>query len=309
MKKTIIYLFAGCMSLCLSLFAQIPNNGFENWTTVGAYQVPNSWSTLNNTTAQSGIYTVTKGTPGNPGTSYMKITSRTIGPGVVGGIAVCGRIDTVAKKPICGFSYTQAPLYFTGSWQHMIYGSSQGSIMILLSKWNPMLSKRDTVAFGGVTLSGMAMSWANFAIGINYVDSIYPDSCLIVLKASGANPTNNDYLWVDNLAFTGSLTMPPPPPPPNPVGINENIQGPFEMRIYPCPAKGHFTLSYELSSKEKIDVQIMDLSGKIVKRISPTDSFIGTNSVLLDSSGLSKGIYTIFMDANGMIGRTKLVIE
>ncbi len=69
MRKTILSLVAIAISSA-SLFAQIPNNGFENWTTVGAYSVPNSWGTLNNTTTLAGVYTATVGTPGSCGKWY-----------------------------------------------------------------------------------------------------------------------------------------------------------------------------------------------------------------------------------------------
>ena len=40
------------------------------------------------------VYTCVKGTPGNPGTSYLKLVSKTVtGFGVVPGVAVCGTIN------------------------------------------------------------------------------------------------------------------------------------------------------------------------------------------------------------------------
>lgn len=95
------------------------------------------------------------------------------------------------------------PANFTGKWQHMIYGSSQGSIQVTLTRWDSGMGMRmPKLLQGNVTLSGMAITWANFTIPLTYTDGNNPGFCIIVMKASGSNPTNNDYLWVDNLAFS-----------------------------------------------------------------------------------------------------------
>jgi hypothetical protein len=84
--------------------------------------------------------------------------------------------------------------------------------MALLTKWNAAQNKRDTIAVGSQTLAGMAVSRANFSQTRTYKDSTnYPDSCMFALNASGAFPANKDYLWVDNLAFSGSVAVVQPP--------------------------------------------------------------------------------------------------
>ncbi|MES2678965.1 MAG: hypothetical protein V4635_03730, partial [Bacteroidota bacterium] len=172
-----------CLILLLSagsFFAQIPNGGFENWTSMGSYDVPDNWKTMNFSTAYYALFTASKGTPGNPGSAYLQLTSKTINGSVVPGIAVLGKLDTLTKKPVAGVPFTQRPASFGGKWQHMIFGTSQGSVMAMLTKWNATQNKRDTIAFGSQTLVGMAMSWANFSQSLTYKDSLnYPDSCMI----------------------------------------------------------------------------------------------------------------------------------
>lgn len=185
--------------------AQIPNYSFENWTNMGSYSNPDQWGTMNNLTALGGVYTATIGTPGNPGTSYLKLTSKTAGPIVAPGIAVSGVLDSMSMQPISGFPFTSRPLSLTGKWQHMIFGNSQGHISVTLTRWDATSGTREVVATKTTTLSGMAMSWASFTVTLNYLTGNNPDTCIIELAASGATPTNNDYLWVDNLAFTGSV--------------------------------------------------------------------------------------------------------
>ena len=279
-----------------SLLAQIPNAGFENWSTVGSYMNPDNWSTMNNTTATYSLFTATKATPGNPGTAYLKLTSKTINGSVVNGIAVSGKLDTINLKPISGFPYTQRSSTFAGKWQHMIYGASQGNVSVLLSRWNTTTGHRDTVASAAVTLAGMAMSWSNFGMSLNYVDSLhYPDSCLIVLQASGTAPTNNDYLWVDALALTGTVALAPPAPPANLVGLSALILNTAPISIYPNPAQNTIHLStYDV---KVYDIDVYSSTGEklVAKKV------LIENELDIDISNLPKGIYLLYAtNANGI---------
>ncbi len=296
MKKILLSIFSAAL-ISASAFAQIPNNGFENWTAVGSYSVPNSWGTMNNTTTLSGIYTATVGTPGSPGSSYLKLTSKTIGASVVNGIAVSGRLDSMTMQPISGFPCTLQPVSFTGKWQHMIYGSSQGSISVLLTKWNSTTLQRDVVATANQTLSGMAMSWANFTINFNYVSSTVPDSCIIVLKASGANPTNNDYLWVDNLAFTGSV-----------VGIKTIDNYVSSISVYPNPSTENITVTLNIKQASHVQLQLIDLTGKLIKDINAGE-IKGEYKNTINTTGITKGIYFLKVIADDAVDIKKIIVQ
>lgn len=300
MKKIILSLSAAILT-STSLLAQIPNNGFESWSTVGSYSVPNSWGTLNNTTTLSGIYTATKGvyTPTNvtTGTSYLKLTSKTIASSVVNGIAVSGVLDSITMTPKSGFAFNQRPVNFIGKWQHMIYGSSQGSILVKLTRWDSGTNARVSVASGSVTLSGMAMSWANFTIPLTYADGNNPDSCIIVLKASGSNPTNNDYLWVDNLAFSGTVT-----------GLKNQESFLSDMFVFPNPSAETINLNLNLKTSQNVSVELFDMTGKLV--ISKDFGILqGDTKQVINVNGISKGTYVLRVVAEKGTEVKKIIIE
>lgn len=274
-----------------SLYSQIPNSGFENWSSAGSYSVPDSWGTMNHATSSYSIFTATRATPGNPGTAYLKLTSKTVGSSVVNGIAVCGKLDTLNLKPLSGFSYTLRPSALTGRYQHMIYGNSQGSIKVLTSRWNTQTAKRDTIAYGQEVLAGMAMSWANFNISLTYLDSLnYPDSCIIVLQASGANPANNDYLWVDNLALTGSVPV-VTLPDPNPVGLSEKsfLSG---IKLTPNPAQQYVKLTGIALEQGPVKLSISDVLGKVVY-LSQEVQVTKSQEWLINISDIPAGLYIL----------------
>ncbi len=296
MKKS--YTIAACCLLSVAAFAQtIPNQGFETWTSMGSYSVPAQWGTMNNTTKAASIYTAEKGTPGNPGSSYLKLTSKTTPAGVANGIAVSGKLDTLTMQPKSGFAFSSQPAKLTGSWQHMIYGSSQGSITATLTKWNSTTKVREVVATATQTLSGMAMSWATFSINFSYVSGNMPDSCIIFLKASGSSPTNLDYLWVDNLAFSGTATF-----------VEDQARGVRGLTIYPNPSSTTFFVDFNLEKSQNIEIQMIDLNGKLVKE-ADIGSVNGATKYSLSIDGIAKGEYFINVIADDGTEVKKIVIN
>ncbi len=306
MKKIIITVIAA-LAMSATANAQIPNAGFENWTTVGSYEIPNSWGTLNNTTATYSVYTATKATPGSPGASYLKLTSKTTGTFVSKGIAVSGKLDTVTMLPKSGVAYTQRPATFTGKWQHMIFGSSQGSVKVITTRWNTTTNMRDTVAHAEQTLAGMAMSWANFSMNLNYMDSLnYPDSCMIVLQASGATPTNNDYLWVDNLAFTGTVAV--STNTVSTVGVKEVSSTSLNLSLFPNPVNDVLQIKLSLTQPQPITFEMIDVTGKVLY-VRTKDAFEGELNEKIDVRNFPKGTYLIKITGKNSFETKKIVIE
>lgn len=295
MKKT--FLSIVCSAITAFTFAQIPNAGFENWTTIGSYSNPDGWGTMNNTTAIAGIYTATKGTPGSPGASYLKLTSKTVSTTVVNGIAVSGQLDSTTMQPKSGFAFNLRPANFTGKWQHMIYGSSQGSILVTLTRWDTGLNQRVSVGTASVTLSGMAMSWANFTLPFTYTDGGYPDTCIIVLKASGTAPTNNDYLWVDNLAFSGSVT-----------GMENHTSFLNSVNVYPNPSHEQVVLAMSFKTPQDVTLEIRDITSKVIS-VKHVGVLQGETQQSLDIAGLSKGTYFVRIVAQVGSEIKKIIIE
>ncbi len=254
-------------------FSQIPNASFESWQAIDTYENPVSWGTMNNTTAPFAIFTANKANPGNPGSYYLKLTSRTVNSSVVNGIAVSGVLDTISLKPKSGFPFAQRPQSFTGNWQHMIYGTRQGAIEVYLTKNNS--GSRDTVATAILGLTGMVMSWAPFTVNFTYQSGDYPDTCVILMKASGSPAANNDYLWVDNLAFSGTVA-----------GISENSQPSSILQIFPNPANYeiHFSDINEFSLGDKLI--ITDIVGNMV-----FEKNIQENAFTINTSAYTNSTY------------------
>lgn len=239
----------------LPVMSQIPNYSFENWISIGAYEIPDQWGTLNNLTSLSSVYTATKGTPGNPGNSYLQVTSRATSTGVVPGIVVSGQLDTVTMQPKSGIAFAQRPQELTGNWQYMSFSGSPGSIKITLTRWDSINGLREIIGSAFQSLPGMVMSWSYFSINITYLNGNMPDTCLIVLEASGPAPSDNDYLWVDNLNFNGNV-----------IGISDPSMPGNSVMVWPNPSSDQFIVSFDQSLEENVLIEMIDLSGRVVLR-------------------------------------------
>jgi hypothetical protein len=295
MKKTLLVLAVACMTT--AAFAQVPNNSFENWTNMGNYEDPDMWGTLNSTTDLAGVYTVTKGTPGNPGSFYLKITSKTVFTTVIPGIAATGTINPVSQTVTGGFPWTTRSSDLSGKWQYMaMSGTDQGSINVFMTKWNSSTNSRDTICNTQYLLPGMVMSWANFSIPLNYVMAGNPDTCMIILSASNTTPAANSYLYVDGLALTGII------------GISENTVSENMLSVYPNPGASFVNVSFTLQNQSDVKLQLIDVAGKLIREINPS-AMKGENMVTMDLEGIESGIYFLRLETATSTETKKIIIQ
>ncbi len=282
MKKIILSITT---SICIAAtaLAQIPNNSFENWTSMGSYINPDNWDQLNAMTAAMGsVYTCTKGTPGYVGSSYLKLTSQTISMmGVMPGIAATGTLNTSSYMVSGGFPFTQRPQSIKGEWQYM-GGSTTDSAMIAvyLTQWNTAMGMRDTVAMLMSKTRGMAMTWTSFNLNLMYMNGGTPDTAQIILASGNlVNPVSGSYLFVDNLSFAGSVA-----------GIKENNLHAVSVNLFPNPASYKLVINLTNSKSVKGQIDIYDVIGKKVKSLSDVDF---TTNTIIDIADLNTGGYFV----------------
>jgi hypothetical protein len=299
--RKILLLLAVVASVSFSAFAQIPNNGFENWTGNN----PTDWSTANPYTSLGGVYTCTKGMPGAVGSSYINLTTKYVAllgrtiPGAAfsGLITVDLAAGTVTPKS--GFAFSQRPQNLTGQWQYMgATAADVGFMGVLLTKWNTLANKRDTVAVGYRDLTGMVMSWSPFSIPLTYKKTIMPDSCMIWMSASNATaPTANSYLYVDGLAFTGTVS-----------GLTANQEAVSGLAAYPNPVREKLTVEFAAAKKEELTIELTDVMGRVVKNVFAGPVF-GKYHQELPVSDLAKGLYLLKISSSETVQTKRIVIE
>jgi hypothetical protein len=298
MKKLMLSFFATVL-VHVWAFAQIPNYDFEAWTTVNGYQTPDDWDNLNQITKNSGIYTCVKGTPGYSGASYLFLSSKTIpGKGVVPGVAVCGKIDTVTYKPISGFPFVNRPQFLSYYMQFMPYDpSDSSSVKILLTKWNQTQLQRDTIALGASYFNSMAHSWFYNSTYLNYTNGGNPDSAIIVVSSSSNFPKDGSYIYIDKLQFQGNV-----------IGIDENYLSPNSVFIFPNPTAGSLSIHYTLLDNTEVSLKISDVLGREIYTTETTKQPIGQYQKEINTD-LPNGIYNVILKTGNTLTNKKLIIN
>lgn len=106
---------------------------------------------------------------------------------------------------------------------------------------------------------------------------------------NGTGGTGGDFIFNSTLALTESLG----------VGIKENnSQLISQVSVYPNPAKDFTTVSYFLNTAQKINIQIIDLSGNLIKEIINENQSSAFQSKIINLQGIVSGVYFIKTTAN-----------
>ena len=292
-------------------FAQIPNPDFENWTHIATYSLggtsgydqPVGWCTLNSFIATiDSNYSCTKGINNSPaGSDFLALTTQWVSSGIMPGVAATGSLTCsgITYAASGGYPFTLRPANITGMWQFASASSDNGHIVVLLSKWNTFLQRKDTVSFTDFTLSSVPVtSWTSFSIPLNYMEGSFPDSALIILASGGLETTPYSYLYIDSLAFTGSV-------PSNVITVQNNHA---ETTIFPDPATDKATIYYYSLFPGQLQVSITDVSGKAIRKQNAR-IVNGSNNISLNLDGLLKGDYMVYMTDGMGTDCKKLVVE
>ncbi len=303
MKKLSTLFFATVFSFVA--YAQIPNPGFENWTSHTGYNTPDGWGNLDSAGSMAMLITCAEGTPGYGGSSHMiQLTTKSLTFGTttiaIPGIAVSGQLAVSGTSFAIqsGFPMSTRPQSLTGEWQYLPSGTDQGNIMVLLTKWDVALSKRDTVAFTNELLSGSVTTMAPFSFDLSYLTTDVPDTGVILLASGMAmGGTDGSYLYADDLAFAGTA---------NSVATINNIAD--QISISPNPAKTSANISYNSKSSGTVKLSIADVTGKMVKELTFNKNS-GANNFKVDVNDMAPGMYFVkVIDGQG-VGVKKLIVE
>jgi len=93
----------------------------------------------------------------------------------------------------------------------------------------------------------------------------------------------------------------------DPAGVEQAIS---EVKVFPNPSDGRFTLTFEYKGEEKINAKVFDLTGKQIKDISE-DLVKSERSVRadVDLESPSSGIYFIRIELGKSLLTKKIIIR
>jgi hypothetical protein len=259
--------------------AQIPNGGFENWVDQGGYLEPVGWLTYNDVPTV-GSATVEQGTPGNPGSYHVVITTR---QAAGGGLAIQGWVSAGTSGTNAGFPYTARPALLTGQWQYGIQPNDTAQVTVALING----ASQTFIAQGILEVTGSLGNWQMFQVPLTYFSNDSPDTAYIQLASSinFSNPVVGSFMKLDDLAFEGS------------VGIDE-VTGSNALSIFPNPGTTHVTLDLPPGPHT---ITLFDATGRVVLQ-QPT----AEDRPVIGTEELPAGLYRITVrdEHGGVMGAT-----
>ncbi len=93
----------------------------------------------------------------------------------------------------------------------------------------------------------------------------------------------------------------------NGVSIDPTVLGISEMKAYPNPNNGIFTVSVELNNKDNVTLEIRDLTGKLIQDVTQYNTLSVNQSMEL--SGVTKGVYILSIRTSKGATHQKIVVE
>lgn len=275
MKKLVLIAF---ISWNVTAMAQIPNGGFETWTTVGSYMEPEGFVTPNSQTAGPG-YPVTRSTdhfPASVGSYSMRIESNTSLLPVGGyGAVLQNTSENVNDGPGPGFPVTGHPTSLKGYYK---FDSQNGDTMSIGIQ---LYLAGNTVSYGEFTSTVSQSEWTTFDIPLStYLAADSAGMIIATYYAAGPPPEymphGNSVVYVDNLNFDNLITA----------SVDELMQE--ELTVQPNPANTELLVSFP-ESMGVSEIKLLDiLNREIVSRL-----VFGATPVSMDVSHYPNGTYFI----------------
>lgn len=94
-----------------------------------------------------------------------------------------------------------------------------------------------------------------------------------------------------------------------PTGLNKIPPYLTEFNAYPNPATDHLTIDYSSGIADGARITLHDVYGRFIKEILNEKNSARSNKIEFSTLGLSKGIYIIRMNSDGVIRNQKIMVQ
>jgi hypothetical protein len=186
--------------------------------------------------------------------------------------------------------------------------SSAGSFLVGIYLYNPSTSEHwvlDVTTLN--SLSGNACvninnwnidmnQYASLpAPGSNYRIGVWADTANAITETS---KSNNASLLSGNIQVCANST-----------GLILKKQTVSELNVFPNPSNGDAELQMNLSQAEKVNVLIMDITGKKITEAFKGELMAGDHFIKLPTNALKNGVYVVSVNTATNMTQRKLIIQ
>ena len=299
--KTICIIFFSSIILVSFGQTQIPEGGFENWTSssLNTYYEPTGswWTTLNTLTSLGGPVTASSTTDTHGGTHAAKLETKQWGTFLLPGLLVSGNFVMVSPYIKQGKPFSDKPLKFIGWYKYTSVSGDSAAIVAILTRFNTATGFRDTLATAALVEKNSVAVYSQFSIDFDYtITDVNPDSITVVFSSS-ADGSNfhgqvGSTLFIDDVSLEYTL------------GIKVSLDSEFTINVFPSPAINELSLQFNTSKSGQFVCKVYSMEGRFVKSFTPVG-----NIQHLDVSAWQQGKYIVqAWKDNKMVSSTKFVV-
>lgn len=281
--------------MAISIKAQIPNNGFENWTNMGSYMEPQGYLTPNS--LATSFYPITRSTdhyPASIGNYSIRLENKpSLLPNADAlGLVLQNNTNVLMDGPGVSFPITGHPTSLTGYYKFIPLNGDTMRLQVMLFKNGSQVS--DAALTSSVTVS----TWTSFSISLPpYISA---DSCSILMASYNCDgpppsyvPHGNSVLYIDNLNFDYLLSS-----------VFEQNSKTKSFKLYPNPASDVVNLDINKTYKTSRIINIYNVMGELMR----TES-LQEDQYQINTSQLSNGIYTLEIKSEEGFEQQKFIIQ
>ena len=166
--------------------------------------------------------------------------------------------------------------------------------------WIPRLSKfikSSTAGVSGVVNGNFTPTPSQFhqeIISIGNLSS-YNNVLLRFRYVTELGSSNNFYLDDINLS---SIT-----------NLKEQYSNALNLSVFPSPANENISVMFDLLEDKKVEITLVDVLGKTLKTITQQRLGNGNHTLTIPVNDMSKGIYFVKVNVNGIITTQKIVVN
>jgi len=290
MKKVIYSSLLVFFGFLITLHSQVPNAGFENWTT----GEPDSWLSNNST----GLFTtITQSNSSHTGSSALK--------GEVVFVSGFGNFTPLVvsddgSSTSGGFAVTQKYNSLKGFYK--LNTSANDKVLIILAMY-----VGETGVGAGVIMLNAAASYTQFAFPIGYDQGFTdtPDRCGIAIQitdasGSGTNVSLGSEMYIDDLELSMDV-----------VSDVEDQTQPLTFQLeqnYPNPFNPSTRIKYQIAENDFVSLKVYDVLGNEVATLVNEEQTMGNYSATFNASSLSSGTYFYKLQTGSFVETKKMVL-
>lgn len=264
MKKPLNSLMALICGITMTINAQIPNPGFENWTSGD----PDGWVTSN--VFPAGLINVTQTTDNHSGSSALR--------GEVVDFFSTPMAPVIQSGPGgTGFPVSEQFYSFELYYKFTSVGGDKFSVNVALEK------EGNPIAQGAVALPATVSSYTRLTVPLNYTTTDVPDLAIIQISITG--PVTGVDVHLGSVMFVDDLLL------SLSTGTENTSVPDLTGKCYPNPSADFLNIPLSENVQGEVTLIVLNTYGAEVKNIPGYPQQSGKNIFQFSVVDLSPGLY------------------